>query len=191
MTDIAGWVAPIATMMAAMMTAANLGSRVTGWGFVVFLFGAIAWVTVALATGQSNLLWSNVFLGLVDIIGIWRWLGRQATLDDGAARALQASAVRETPTLFPITLLNGAEINDRNGIALARSMGAMAEAGSGKLAYIVARISNATDRGGRHVALPWAWLRVSDGALCLDGGERKLADLDDIDPGDWPATAPC
>ena len=33
METIASWVAPIATTIAALMTASNLGSRVTGWGF--------------------------------------------------------------------------------------------------------------------------------------------------------------
>jgi hypothetical protein len=33
LTAMAGWVAPAATMIAAMMTAANLGARVIGWGF--------------------------------------------------------------------------------------------------------------------------------------------------------------
>ena len=55
MIEIAEWVAPIATMIAALMTAANLGPRVTGWGFVVFTVGAIAWAAIGLATGQSNL----------------------------------------------------------------------------------------------------------------------------------------
>lgn len=36
---VAAWVAPVATMIAAVMTAANLGARVTGWGFVVFVIG--------------------------------------------------------------------------------------------------------------------------------------------------------
>jgi hypothetical protein len=38
-------------MIAAMMTPANLGARVTGWGFVLFSVGAVAWVTVALGSG--------------------------------------------------------------------------------------------------------------------------------------------
>lgn len=34
--DLAGWAAPAATMIAAMMTAFNFGARITGWGFVAF-----------------------------------------------------------------------------------------------------------------------------------------------------------
>ena len=78
MIETAGWLAPAATMIAAMMTAANLGARVTGWGFVVFTVGSIGWCAIALSTGQQNLLWTNGFLTLVNGVGIWRWLGRKA-----------------------------------------------------------------------------------------------------------------
>ena len=102
MEDAAGWIAPIATMIAAMMTAANLGPRVTGWGFVVFTVGSLAWSTVAIATGQANLLWTNGFLTLVNLVGIWRWLGREAKYDDGAKTARSESdAMRAAPALFP------------------------------------------------------------------------------------------
>ena len=70
MEEVAGWVAPVATMLAAMITAANLGARITGSGFVVFLVGSIAWVAVAATSGQANLLWSNLFLTLVNVVGI-------------------------------------------------------------------------------------------------------------------------
>ena len=54
MLAIAGWIAPAATTIAAIMTAANLGSRVTGWGFAVFSVGALAWIAVGASTGQQN-----------------------------------------------------------------------------------------------------------------------------------------
>ena len=60
--------APAATMIAAVMTASNLGARVTGWGFVVFTVGSIAWCLVALTSGQANLLWTNGFLILVNVL---------------------------------------------------------------------------------------------------------------------------
>lgn len=34
--DLASWLAPAATMIAAIMTASNAGTRMTGWGFVLF-----------------------------------------------------------------------------------------------------------------------------------------------------------
>ena len=42
MESIATWVAPIATTIAALMTASNLGSRITGYGFISFTIGSIA-----------------------------------------------------------------------------------------------------------------------------------------------------
>ena len=40
MDNLAIWVAPIATTLAALMTASNLGSRITGYGFIVFTIGS-------------------------------------------------------------------------------------------------------------------------------------------------------
>ena len=60
MVDIAGWIALVATCVAALMTASNLGARVTGWGFVIFTGGALAWIVVGFITGQTQLLYSNL-----------------------------------------------------------------------------------------------------------------------------------
>ena len=67
LADVAGWVAPAATMIAAVMTAANPGSRITGWGFVVFTVGSLAWTSVGLSSGQTNSLATNGFLTLVNL----------------------------------------------------------------------------------------------------------------------------
>ena len=92
METAANWVAPIATTLAAIMVAANLGTRVTGWGFVVFSVGSVAWVVIGAATGQANLLWQNVFLLGVNVVGIWRWLGIRARYEQGASAATADSA---------------------------------------------------------------------------------------------------
>jgi DNA-binding transcriptional LysR family regulator len=86
--EIAAWVAPAATMIAALMTAANLGARLTGWGFVVFTLGSICWSWVGYSSGQSNLLASNSFLTLINLVesgGGW------------AASALMRMAVDRLP----------------------------------------------------------------------------------------------
>ncbi len=101
MAEIAGWIAPAATMIAAMMTAANLGARVTGWGFVVFSFGSVAWTTVGLTSGQTNLVLSNAFLTIVNLVGIWRWLGRQASLTKAAARRPMPARGMRCPPFMP------------------------------------------------------------------------------------------
>ena len=73
--DITHYVAPAATMIAACMTAANLGPRVTGWGFAVFTIGSLSWCIIGIVSGQQSLVLTNAFLTLVNIVGIWRWLG--------------------------------------------------------------------------------------------------------------------
>lgn len=92
MEQIAGWVAPIATTFAAVMVAANLGSRWTGFGFIVFAVGSVAWAAVGWASGQNNLVWQNVVLFVVNLVGVWRWLGLRARYEKGAAAATRASS---------------------------------------------------------------------------------------------------
>ena len=95
METVANWVAPIATTIAAIMVAANLGARLTGYGFVVFTVGSIAWMAVGWFNDQPHLVWQHVGLLLVNIVGIWRWLGLRARYEKGAQVATEQSA--ETP----------------------------------------------------------------------------------------------
>ena len=92
MEMIANWVAPIATTLAAILVAANLGTRITGWGFVVFSVGSVGWIVIGAVTDQPNLLWQNVFLLFVNLVGVWRWLGIRARYEKGAGAATEASA---------------------------------------------------------------------------------------------------
>ena len=94
MEQIANWVAPIATTLAAIMVAANLGARLTGFGFVAFSIGSVAWIAIGLATSQNHLVWQNAVLLAVNALGIWRWLGLRARYDKGAAAATRATARR-------------------------------------------------------------------------------------------------
>lgn len=98
------------------MTAANAGARVTGWGFVVFTIGSIAWSVLASLSGQGNLLVTNLFLTFVNAVGVWRWLGREATYEIGSLRAVRRSSrTHAAPTLFSACHAVGAEITDANG----------------------------------------------------------------------------
>ena len=187
MEEIAGWVAPAATMIAAMMTAANFGARFTGWGFVVFLVGSIAWIVVALSTGQQNLLLTNAFLSLVNLIGIWRWLGRQARYADGAEAASEASRAAPTPKLFGLNGLEGRTVTDAAGETVGQVIGAMAECGSGRIAYLMLREQGTAER--LH-ALPFDRLEIGEKAVHLkcSGAEFKALPL--ADATDWPTRAP-
>ena len=110
MTETISWVATVATIIAASMTAANLGSRITGYGFVVFTFGALCWIAVGALTGQPALLWTNVVLTVLDLFGIWRWLGRQSKVEEGGRAASDASESTPGEALFPVSLLSRASV---------------------------------------------------------------------------------
>ncbi len=137
MVDLAGWIAPTATMIAAMMTAANLGARITGWGFVVFCIGSVAWTTIGLTSGQTNLVLSNAFLTIVNVVGVWRWLGRQASYDKGSSAATDASARHAVPSLYAAGGVVGARLSGPDGAAIGTVVDAMLDCRDNAIAYIV------------------------------------------------------
>jgi len=186
MEAIAGWVAPPATMIAAVMTAANLGARVTGWGFAVFVIGSISWSIVGITSGQSNLLWTNGFLTLVNVIGVWRWLGRQAKYDDGGAAAARRSARARVPTLFSTGALVGSKVAGSDGETIGTIVDAMARCEGAALAYVVVSEGGVGGVGERlHALDPTMLVFGHDGVSApLDAGQ--LANLPALDPDHWP-----
>jgi hypothetical protein len=176
-------------MIAAIMTAANLGARVTGWGFAVFAVGALAWIMVGAQTGQHNLLWSNAFLLLVDLVGVWRWLGQRARYDIAAEAASERSATTSAPTLFPLAGLEGMAVRDPSGETIATTVDAMASCEGGRIAYLVIREGGVGGVGERLHALGWDEVRVSDGAFLSSLSPARLARRPVLAPGQWPASA--
>jgi hypothetical protein len=187
--DIAGWVAPIATMVAAIMTAANLGSRVTGWGFAVFAVGAVAWIVVGLGSGQQNLVVSNAFLLVVDLVGVWRWLGQRARYDAGAAAAVERSNNRATASsLLPISRLDGMALKTADGTQLATVVDAMAECHDGRIAYLVVRRGGIGGVGETLHAVDWSELHPRDTHFEIALNESSLERRGAIDPEAWPSS---
>ncbi len=186
MTDIAGWIAPIATMIAAILTAANLGTRITGWGFVIFTVGAIAWTIEAVLTHQQNLLWSNGFLAIVDAIGVYRWLGHRAKLEDGAKVAASKSEVTSTP-LFPVLSLEGLPIKGSDGSVMAHVVGGMAECDSGRFAYLVVQLGAMP--GARSLRMiRWADLQAGE-TFTTNLSRRELENARPVEAADWPSAS--
>lgn len=187
MEDAVGWIAPAATMIAAMMTAANLGARFTGWGFVVFTIGSIAWSAVGLWSGQTNLLATNGFLTIVNLLGVWRWLGKQRTYEDGGKSATQASEHLASPTLFSATGIAGMSVAASDGELVGKAIDAMLICDSGAVSYVVVasgglggvgEVLHAVD--GAHIDFDGAGLRLRQSRAWFD----RLPVLSD---GDWPA----
>ena len=189
--DAAGWIAPVATFAAACITAANLGSRITGYRFCVFLVGSICWSLYGWQQDEAGLLWTNVGLTAINVIGIWRWLGRQARFDDGAQAAARASEAALTATLFPVSLLAGAPVRDEAGTTIASTVDAMASCTDGRLVYAVVREGGIAGVGERLHKLPWPDAQARSDHLVATLGDRTLADLEVIAADDWtkPAAA--
>jgi len=188
MDEIAGWVAPAATMIAAMMTAANLGARVTGWGFAVFLVASSAWIVVAMGTGQQNLLLTNAFLALVNAVGIWRWLGRQARYEDGGKTAQARSAAAHVPTLYSAAAMPGAKILGADQSTVALIVDAMFRCSDGALAYLVVSEGGVAGVGERLHALGPDDFSVSEEGFSTQLTAETLAARPVVKPDAWPAS---
>lgn len=177
MAEIAGWIAPTATMIAAMMTAANLGARITGWGFVVFCVGSVAWTTIGLSSGQTNLVVSNAFLTLVNVVGVWRWLGRQASYDKGSSAAADASARHPVPSLYAAGGVIGAKLIGPEGETVGTVVDAMLGCGDNAIAYVVVSIGGVGGVGETlHALTPSELVFGKDGVrsrLAADAVRRK------------------
>ena len=169
MADTAGWIALVATCIAALMTAANLGARVTGWGFVVFTVGAVAWVVNGVLAEQTQLLWSNVFLGAVDLFGIWRWLGVRARVGDTVAAEERRSEARDGDTLFSVGKLDGLPVTGADGQVLAHVADALATCTGGGVAYLIVREGGVGGVGDTLRRLPWR-----DATVCGDKVTTRL-----------------
>jgi sporulation protein YlmC with PRC-barrel domain len=185
--DYANWIASAATMIAAMMTAANLGTRVTGWGFVVFTIGSLAWAVVGLLSGQSSLLVTNVFLLIVNLFGVWRWLGRQARYEQGSAVATKRSRqVRHVPSLFSGGWLIGAPVKDREGNTVGTVVDTMLACDTKQLRYVVIGQGGVGGAGETLRAVDPRHVVVAEDSVSTDLTINEVAAIPAIDNDAWP-----
>ena len=185
MAEMISWMATIATVIAASMTAANLGSRITGYGFCVFLLGSLFWLVASLLTDQPALMWTNVVLTALNIFGIWRWLGRQARIEEGASVASEASRQSSVESIFPVSLLLKTSLEDGRGNVLGSCVDAMAGCSSGELRYIVVSEGGVAGVGETLRRIPWQQLRMdSDRLITSVSGIESFAE---IEKDEWPA----
>jgi hypothetical protein len=185
MEDMIGWVATIATITAALMTASNLGSRITGYGFAVFTVSSLAWLALGLMTDQRALVWTNIVLTGLNLFGIWRWLGRQARIEEGASIAAEASGRTPGESLFPVSLLLKAPIENAKGDPLGTCVDAMAGCCSGRVHYVVASHGGVAGVGETLHRLPWEDATAESGKLVANVAELEA--LPEIDRDQWPA----
>jgi hypothetical protein len=184
MSDTISWFATAATILAATMTASNLGSKITGYGFIVFTVGSVAWLTAGFITGQPALAWTNVVLTGLNLFGIWRWLGRQARVEEGARTATEASEHSPGEALFPVSLLGKASVRcaDRE---VGTCVDAMAGCLSGRLNYIVVSQGGVAGVGETFRRLRWGDARVIEDQVVTDLSPRAFDRLPQLERDDW------
>ena len=185
MTSVAEWVAPMATMLAAIMTAANLGARVTGWGFVVFTIGSAGWIVVGLSSGQTSLVITNVVLSIINAIGTWRWLGRQARYESLGEAAEMAGTAARSVSVIAASSLVGRDIVDVNGNKLGEAVEAVLDCDSAAIHHLVARFGGVGGIGEQIVALPLADIRLVETAVATRLSGAEMAALPRLDEHKW------
>ncbi|NLS27150.1 hypothetical protein S2M10_21430 [Sphingomonas sp. S2M10] len=77
LVDILKWGASISGMIAAFMVSLDLGRRLTGWGFALFVASSICWISGALMTGDEPLWTQNLVLFCINLFGVYRYLIRK------------------------------------------------------------------------------------------------------------------
>ena len=64
-----------AALVAALVVSLNLGTRVTGWAFVLFVTSSVALVAWGFLSGDSAAIgWQNVGLLAINCVGVYRYL---------------------------------------------------------------------------------------------------------------------
>ncbi len=186
MESIASIIATVATIAAACMTASNLGSRITGFGFVVFTVGSIAWFALGLLTGQPALIWTNVAMTGLNLFGVWRWLGRQARVEDGASTAVVESEILPSETLFPASLLTRATLVGLNGEEHGAAVDAMLGCAGGRPVYLVIAEGGVAGVGERLRRVEWGQASVEGERLVTRMTSAEFGRLDLLERGAWP-----
>ena len=186
MEDILNWVAPAATILAALMTASNLGARITGVGFIVFTVGSLCWLTLGFIGDNPSLLWMNAALTALNLFGIWRWLGRQAKFEDGAGHAASASEDKPGETLFPLSLTAKAKLAGAGGEPLGQCVDAMAGRGNGRIAYLVIAQGGVGGVGETLRRIDWNDVTVDGEGMRTPLDRVKFEQLERLEKDAWP-----
>lgn len=74
MNETLGYVAMSSGIVAAIMVSANVGRRVTGYGFAVFLVSSLIWIAYAFLGDDQPLIIQNGVLAVINLLGVYRWL---------------------------------------------------------------------------------------------------------------------
>jgi hypothetical protein len=74
LADVLEWYATISGVIAALMLAGDFGRRVTGLGFILFCTMNVAWIAFARMDDTGGLMWQNIILFGVNLLGVYQYL---------------------------------------------------------------------------------------------------------------------
>lgn len=77
LTTALKWFASGSGIIAAGMVSLDLGRRLTGWGFVLFVFSSVAWIGGSVLTKDFALGTQNIALFAINLFGVYRYLVRK------------------------------------------------------------------------------------------------------------------
>jgi hypothetical protein len=186
------WIAVTATIVAALITAANLGARVTGSGFVMYTLASAIWI----ATGVMNdfeplsVVVMHGVLVFINLFGVWRWLGRERRYEDSREHAHKRSQWARVPTLFSAGSLIGATVAGREKDSLGTVVDAMFDCEEKRIAYVVISEGGIAGAGETLRAVPPEHLTFEDGTITCDLAEADWRALQPIEDDHWPTKAP-
>ncbi len=132
------------------------------------------------------MLWTNVVLTLLDLFGIWRWLGRQAKVEEGGHAASEASEQTPGEALFPISLLSRAVVRcgDKK---VGHCIDAMAGCRSGRLDYLVVSEGGLAGVGEKLRRVPWSRAHVDGESVVAHFAAYRFEHLEELQRDEWPA----
>lgn len=80
--DILKWSASITGVIAALMVSLDMGRRVTGYGFALFVFSSLCWIGGAMMSSDEALWSQNMVLFGINVFGVYRYLVRKKPVHD-------------------------------------------------------------------------------------------------------------
>ncbi len=168
------------------MTASNLGPRITGYGFAVFAIGSVAWLLTGYMTNQPPLIWTNAVLALLNLFGVWRWLGRQKGIEEGGRAAQQESRTTPGEEMFPASLLSRARLVGKDREPLGTAVDAMIGCRSGRIDYLVISAGGLAGVGETLRRLDWGDADASGKELKAQIGRDEFDALPELPKDHWP-----
>ena len=190
MLPLADWIASVATVGGALMTGVNLGTRVTGWGFVVFAVGSAAWIVAGLEGDELSVVITDGILLVINLFAVWRWLGRQSRYEDSGARAAAHSRGAPVPTLFPAGSLVGASIKGPDDATRGVVAEAMLNCDDKSLAYVVVGEGGVAGAGETLRVLAPEALRLHGDTVRCDLTDAEWRALPTTEHRRWPTAPP-